>query len=97
MKNGKLHGSGMMGSVEKNAGQPKSGVYENVVDEPKHQKINEAQVPAAKNWGMMASCKDFKSQASDQSYGQAGEKGCQKDQSKIMSQAFHAYSDDTGY
>lgn len=97
MKHSKLHGSGMMGGVERDSGKPRGGVYRNDVDEPKHQKINHSAAPATKAWGMMDNCSDFKAEASDQAYGQAGEQGCKSDDRKIMSQAFHAYSDDTGY
>jgi len=93
----KLHGSGMMGGVERDSGKPRGGVYKNDVDEPKHQKIHKGEVSPMKDWSMMASCHDFKAEASDQAYGQAGEQGCKADGRKIMSQAFKAYSDDTGF
>lgn len=99
MRSGKLHGSGMMGSAEKDsgkkvyAGQP----YDNEVDEPKHQKINQAHISATADLGMMTTCADFKAEAADQSWGQAGLDGCKSDNKKIHSQFFHAYSDDTGY
>lgn len=45
----------------------------------------------------METCADFKSDASDQAYGQSGMKGCHADQKKIHSQFFHSYTDDAGY
>ncbi len=95
----KLHGSGMMGSVEKDSGKKvfRGQPYDNEVDAPKHQKINHSTPPEGKAWGMMDTCADFKQEASDQAYGQAGEQGCKSDDRKIMSQAFKSYSDDTGY
>ena len=39
-------------------------------------------------------CDDFKSQAFDQAFGQAGKKGCEMDMRKIHSQHFMSYSDD---
>ena len=93
----KLHGSGMMGSSERDSGRPKHGTYENVVDEPRHQKVDKRHIPAAADLGMMKCCADFKSEAADQSYGQSGMDGLMSDERKIKSQFFHAYSDDTGY
>ena len=45
------------------------------------------------------SMKDFKSQASDQAYGQAGSKGCAADEAKIKAQFFTGAftSDSSGY
>lgn len=45
----------------------------------------------------MESCHDFKKDASDQSYGQAGMKGCKSDEHKIHAQFNHSYTDDAGY
>ena len=43
-----------------------------------------------------AGCNDFKKQASDQAFGQAGMRGTKADHSKIMSQHFTgAYADDS--
>lgn len=97
MKHSKLHGSGMMGGSEKDSGKPRHGTYQDMVDEPKHQKIHKGAVSPMKDWGMMSDCSDFKAEASDQAHGQAGIQGCRSDEKKIMAQAFHAYSDDTGY
>jgi hypothetical protein len=97
MKHSKLHGAGMMGGQSRDSGKPRGGVYRDAVDEPAHQKIHHGEVSPMKDWHMMASCHDFKGESSDQAYGQAGEKGCKEDGRKIMAQAFHAYSDDTGF
>lgn len=93
----KLHGSGMMGGSSRDSGKPHSGTYRDQVDEPKHQKIKHGAANPMKDWHMMADCSDFKAEASDQAHGQAGMQGCKADERKIMAQAFHAYSDDTGY
>lgn len=45
----------------------------------------------------MHDCEDFKKDASDQAYGQAGMSGCKSDERKIHSQFFHSYTDDAGY
>lgn len=98
-KSGKLHGSGMMGSSEKDSGKKvfRGQPYDNEVDEPKHQKIDHRQISAAADLGMMKCCADFKAEASDQAWGQSGKDGLISDEKKIHSQFFHAYSDDTGF
>lgn len=46
----------------------------------------------------MESVKDFKGQAMDIAYGQAGKKGCEADYKKIMSQMHHGYNEsNSGY
>jgi len=69
------------------------GTYKNETDHPPHEKIGKGK---GHQVGMSA-CDDFKSQASDQAYGQAGMKGCKADHSKIKSQFNHSYTDDAGY
>jgi hypothetical protein len=93
----KLHGSDMMGSSQRDSGKPRHGTYTDAVDEPSHQKIHKGEAPPMKDWHMMSDCSDFKGEAADQAHGQAGMHGCREDNRKIMAQAFHAYSDDTGY
>jgi hypothetical protein len=68
----------------------KHAMYENEVDKPSVPK-------KGKNEPMM-SCHDFKEEAMDTAYGQAGEKGCEADHKKIMGQ-FKSYGWDanTGY
>ena len=69
------------------------GTYKNETDAPTHEKIGSGKGHMVS----MHSCKDFKGQASDQSYGQAGMSGCKSDEGKIKSQFFHSYTDDAGY
>lgn len=71
----------------------KGKTYEHGMDEPKRQKIGKG----SGHQVAMSNCADFKSQASDQAYGQAGDKGCMSDQKKIMAQFNHSYTDDAGY
>ena len=68
-------------------------VYKHEVDSPKYEKIGSG---TGHQLGM-ESCHDFKRDASDQAYGQAGEKGCEGDQKKIHAQFHHSYTDDAGY
>lgn len=98
-KSGKLHGSGMMGSSERDAGKKvyKGQAYDNSVDQPAHQKIDQRQIAASAGLGMMHCCADFKAEASDQAWGQSGKDGLMSDEKKIRSQFFKAYSDDVGY
>lgn len=93
----KLHGRDMMGQTARDSGSPRKGTYRDTVDHPPHQKIKHGETSAMKDWHMMADCSDFKAEAADQAHGQAGAHGCKADERKIMAQAFHAYSDDTGY
>lgn len=97
MKGGKLHGSGMMGSVSRDSGKPRHGTYTDMVDEPHHQKIHKGHVSATADLGMMRCCEDFKGEAADQAFGQSGRDGLMADEKKIHAQFFHAYSDDTGF
>ena len=94
---GKLHGSGMMGSESRDSGKPRHGTYTDAVDEPHHQKIHKGHVSARADLGMMKCCADFKDEAADQAWGQAGKDGLMRDEAKIHSQFRPAYSDDTGY
>lgn len=89
----KLHGSDMMGSEERNPGKPHKGTYKDQVDEPRHQTIGRGKGSKAP----MENCSDYKSDASDQAYGQAGQSGCKADSKKILAQFFHSYTDDAGY
>lgn len=68
-------------------------VYKHEVEEPKYEKIGKGTGHQVK----MESCHDFKKDSSDQAYGQAGMKGCEQDQKKIMAQFHHSYTDDAGY
>ena len=67
--------------------------YKNEEDMPTHEKIGSG----TGHQLAMESAKDFKSQASDQAYGQAAMKGCKEDQVKIHAQFNHSYTDDAGY
>lgn len=67
--------------------------YKDETDRPSHQKIGKGKGHMVE----MESCHDFKKEASDQAYGQAGMKGCEADYKKIKSQFFHSYTDDAGY
>ncbi len=64
---------------------------------------HEEDMPAQPKQGGKAqnlhSMKDFKSQAMDQAYGQAGAKGCKADEAKIKAQHFSGAfsSDSSGY
>lgn len=69
------------------------GTYKNEEDEPRFQKIGKGEGHQVS----MRDCADFKKEASDQSYGQAGKSGCVSDEKKIRSQFFHSYTDDAGY
>lgn len=63
-------------------------MYENEVEKPK----------AAKSGGRPKNdygCMDYKGDAMDQAYGQAGKKGVEADMRKIKAQHFHAYMDDS--
>ena len=70
--------------------QKSHAMYENEVDKP-------SVPPMGKNEPMM-NLHDFKGEAMDTAYGQAGEAGCKADQKKINSQ-FKSYGWDanTGY
>lgn len=52
--------------------------YENEVEKPS--------VPADGHMMSGMGCADFKGEAMDQAYGQAGDKGCMADSKKVMSQ-----------
>lgn len=67
--------------------------YKHGEDEPSRQKIGSG----TGHMVMMESCEDFKSDASDQAYGQAGMQGCHSDNKKIHAQFMHSYTDDAGY
>jgi len=67
--------------------------YENEVNEPRFQKRGSGMGHMVE----MTDCKDFKSDASDQAYGQAGEMGCRSDEKKIHAQFHRSYTDDAGY
>ena len=69
------------------------GTYKNETDAPTHEKIGSGKGHMVK----MEDCADYKSDASDQAYGQAGMSGCKSDYSKIKSQFFHSYTDDAGF
>lgn len=68
-------------------------VYKHEEDEPRFQKVGKG----SGHMVMMENCADFKSDASDQAYGQSGMAGCHADEKKIHSQFFHSYTDDAGY
>lgn len=65
----------------------------------KHQEDKPSQPAQGGKAENLRSMKDFKGQAMDQAYGQAGSKGCKSDEAKIKSQFFSgAYtSDSSGY
>lgn len=67
--------------------------YEHEVEEPRFEKRGSGKGHMVK----MQDCSDFKSDASDQAYGQSGMKGCKADEKKIHAQFFHSYTDDAGY
>lgn len=67
--------------------------YEHEVSEPRFQKRGKG----SGHMVMMEDCADYKSDASDQAYGQQGKKGCESDYKKIRSQFNHSYTDDAGY
>lgn len=67
--------------------ESRSAHYEHGVDKPMKAKVGGRPVGT---YG----CDDFKSEAHDQAYGQAGMAGCKKDMGKIHSQHFHSYTDD---
>jgi hypothetical protein len=68
-------------------------VYKHEVEEPKFEKIGSGKGHMV----AMKSCDDFKSDASDQAFGQAGYAGCMSDQKKIHAQFNHSYTDDAGF
>ena len=67
--------------------------YEHGVEEPRFEKRGKGSGHQVE----MRDCSDFKSDASDQAYGQSGMAGCRADEKKIRSQFFHSYTDDAGY
>ncbi len=89
----KLHGSDMAGSSERDSGKPRHGTYKNDVDEPKHQRIGKGKGSMAP----MQCCADYKSEASDQAFGQSGKSGLMSDEKKIHAQFHPSYTDDAGY
>lgn len=69
------------------------GTYQHGEDKPQFEKIGKGTGHQVK----MMSCHDFKSDSSDQAYGQAGMRGCKEDEKKIHAQFNHSYTDDAGY
>lgn len=67
-------------------------MYENEVEKP--------MVPKAPMMEKGMGCHEFKGQAMDIAYGQAGKKGCESDYKKLSAQAFPTMPDsanDSGY
>lgn len=65
-------------------------MYEHEVDKPK-------EAPKGMKPSNIHPMNDFKSDASDQAYGQAGKSGCMADHKKIMGQFFSGAYKDDGY
>lgn len=65
-------------------------MYEHEMDKPKV-------APKGKKPSQIHPMNDFKMDASDQAYGQAGKSGCMADHKKIMSQHFTGAYKDDGY
>lgn len=67
--------------------------YEHEVSEPRFEKRGKG----SGHMVAMHDCSDFKSDASDQAFGQAGKRGIEADHKKIRAQFNHSYTDDAGY
>ncbi len=67
--------------------EAKSVHYEHGTDHPMQSKQGGRPVG-------MYGCEDFKSEARDQAFGQAGIEGCKADMRKIHSQHHHSYTDE---
>lgn len=52
----------------------------------KKHEVDEPSVPSAKTSAPMGDCSEFKKEAQNIAYGQAGKSGCKSDKSKISAQ-----------
>jgi len=66
--------------------QGAKGIYRNEVEKPEQAAVGHLK--------RAMGCDEFKGQAMDISYGQAGKKGCSSDQRKIQSQMMHYSSEE---